>query len=232
MTAAPEAWLSRIAAARDDLDRSSTAARMADLLRDQITAGLLKPGARLPEEELGKAAGVSRNTLREAFRMLVKERLLVHEFNRGVFVRTLTPEDVTDIYRARRILECEGLRNAPAATPEALARLDAAVTAGEQAAAAGDWPEVGTADIQFHKAIAALCGSSRVDEMVRHLLAELRLAFHQMTSPREFHAPYLERNRTLVTLVQGGELEAAEHELNDYLSTAQAQLLQTYHRVP
>ncbi|GAA2586691.1 GntR family transcriptional regulator [Actinomadura fulvescens] len=228
MTAAPEAWLDRIAAARDDLDRSSTAARVADLLRDQITAGLLVPGARLPEEELGKAAGVSRNTLRESFRLLVKERLLVHEFNRGVFVRTLTAGDVADIYRARRILECEGLRNAATAPPEALARLDAAVTAGERAAAAGDWPEVGTADIRFHKAIAALCGSPRVDEMVRHLLAELRLAFHQMVSPRDFHEPYLARNRQLVDLVQRGDTTAAERELRAYLDTAEAQLIRAY----
>ncbi|MFG2002868.1 GntR family transcriptional regulator [Spirillospora sp. NPDC048911] len=227
MTSA-EPWLDRIAAARDDLDRSSTAARVADLLRDQITAGLLVPGARLPEEELGKAAKVSRNTLREAFRLLVKERLLVHEFNRGVFVRTLTPEDVADIYRARRILECEGLRSVTIAPPEALARLDAAVTAGEQAAAAGDWPEVGTADIQFHKAIAALCGSTRVDEMVRHLLAELRLAFHQMDSPREFHEPYLARNRQLVTLIQRGDTTAAERELRAYLDTAESQLTKAY----
>ena len=31
-----------------------------------------------------------RNTLREAFRMLSQERLVVHRLNRGVFVRELT----------------------------------------------------------------------------------------------------------------------------------------------
>ena len=59
-----ESWLDDIAAARHELDRSSTVARVADLLREQITDGRLVPGARLPEEDLCRAAKVSRNTMR------------------------------------------------------------------------------------------------------------------------------------------------------------------------
>ncbi|MFE9103086.1 GntR family transcriptional regulator [Actinomadura geliboluensis] len=223
-----ETWLDEIAAARHDLDRSSTAARVADLLREQITDGRLVPGARLPEEDLCRAVKVSRNTMREAFRLLVQERLLVHEFNRGVFVRRVTADGLADLYRVRRILECEGVRCAPDAPPAALARLEAAVLDGERAAAAGRWPDVGTADIRFHQALAALVGSPRVDEMTRHLLAEMRLVFHEMGSPREFHEPYLARNRRLYDLIARGEAAAAERELRSYLDDAEAQLTKAY----
>jgi DNA-binding GntR family transcriptional regulator len=223
-----ESWLHEIAAARHDLDRSSTAARVADLLRDQITDGRLVPGARLPEEDLCRAVKVSRNTMREAFRLLVQERLLVHEFNRGVFVRRVTADGLADLYRVRRILECEGVRCAPDAPPDALARLEAAVLDGERAAAAERWPDVGTADIRFHQALAALVGSPRVDEMTRHLLAEMRLVFHEMGSPREFHEPYLARNRRLCDLIARGEFAAAERELRSYLDDAEAQLTKAY----
>ncbi|MFB4308849.1 GntR family transcriptional regulator [Actinomadura sp. GTD37] len=223
-----ESWLDGLAAARHELDRSSTAARVADLLRDEITDGRLVPGARLPEEELCRAVKVSRNTMREAFRLLVQERLLVHEFNRGVFVRRVTADGLADLYRVRRILECEGARCAPDAPPEALARLEAAVRDGERAAAAGRWPDVGTADIRFHQALAALVGSPRVDEMTRHLLAEMRLVFHEMGSPREFHEPYLARNRRLCDLIAAGDFAAAERELRSYLDDAEAQLTKAY----
>lgn len=223
-----ETWLDEIAAARHDLDRSSTAARVADLLREQITDGRLVPGARLPEEDLCRAVKVSRNTMREAFRLLVQERLLVHEFNRGVFVRRVTADGLADLYRVRRILECEGVRCAPDAPPAALARLEAAVLDGERAAAAGRWPDVDTADIRFHQALAALVGSPRVDEMTRHLLAEMRLVFHEMGSPREFHEPYLARNRRLYDLIARGEDAAAERELRSYLDDAEAQLTKAY----
>ncbi|MFC4052041.1 GntR family transcriptional regulator [Actinomadura syzygii] len=223
-----ESWLDEIAAARHELDRSSTAARVADLLREQITDGRLVPGARLPEEDLCRAVKVSRNTMREAFRLLVQERLLVHEFNRGVFVRRVTAEGLADLYRVRRILECEGVRCARDASAAALARVEAAVADGERAAAAGRWADVGTADIRFHRALAALVGSPRVDEMTRHLLAEMRLVFHEMGSPREFHEPYLARNRRIHDLLAGGDPAAAERELRSYLDDAEAQLTSAY----
>ncbi|WP_067458106.1 GntR family transcriptional regulator [Actinomadura macra] len=225
---AQESWLDDIAAARHGLDRSSTAARVADLLRDQITHGRLVPGERLPEEDLCRAVKVSRNTMREAFRLLVQERLLVHEFNRGVFVRRVTADGLADLYRVRRILECEGVRCAPSAGREAIARAGAAVGEGERAAAAGDWPGVGTADIRFHQALAALVGSPRVDEMTRHLLAEMRLVFHEMGSPREFHEPYLARNRRIYDLLAAGAVQDAERELRAYLDDAEAQLTTAY----
>ncbi|MFD0688873.1 GntR family transcriptional regulator [Actinomadura fibrosa] len=221
-------WLDEIAAARHGLGRSSTAARVADLLREQITDGRLVPGERLPEEDLCRAAKVSRNTMREAFRLLVQERLLVHEFNRGVFVRRVTADGLADLYRVRRILECEGVRCAASAGPEALGRVGAAVEDGERAAASGDWPGVGTADIRFHQAIAALVGSPRVDEMTRHLLAEMRLVFHEMGSPREFHEPYLARNRRIYDLLAAGAADEAERELRAYLNDAETQLTTAY----
>jgi DNA-binding GntR family transcriptional regulator len=226
MTAAPESqsWLGDIQASRHQLDRSSTAAKVAGLLRQQIITGRLVPGTQLPEKELAVAADVSRNTLREAFRLLVQERLLVHEFNRGVFVRTLTADDIADIYRARRILEIEGVRNAATAAPEDLARVEAAVAEGERAAGLDQWADVGTADLHFHEAVVALCGSPRLSEMMGLLLAELRLAFHHMGSPREFHGPYLAHNRLLADLVRAGDLETAERELRAYLDSAEAQL--------
>jgi DNA-binding GntR family transcriptional regulator len=223
-----ESWLDEIAAARDGQDRTSTAAWVAGLLRAQITDGRLVPGAQLPEKELAAAVKVSRNTVREAFRLLVQERLLVHEFNRGVFVRRVTADGLADLYRVRRILECEGVRCAPDAPREALARLEAAVLDGERAAGAGDWPDVGTADIRFHQALAALVGSPRVDEMIKHLLAEMRLVFHEMGSPREFHEPYLARNRRLYDLIAEGDVAAAERELRSYLDDAEAQLTKAY----
>jgi GntR family transcriptional repressor for pyruvate dehydrogenase complex len=51
---------------------------LADDLRDQITSGRLRPGARLPTEpELCVLSGVSRSTVREALRLLASQHLIV-----------------------------------------------------------------------------------------------------------------------------------------------------------
>lgn len=96
---------------RELLGRSSTADRVAEILRTRIAEGYLTPGSKLSEDSIGHALGVSRNTLREAFRLLTHERLLAHELNRGVFVRVLTVQDVIDIYQVRRLIECAAVRS-------------------------------------------------------------------------------------------------------------------------
>jgi len=196
-------------------------------MRERITDGSLAPGSRLPEDAVGSALGVSRNTLREAFRLLVHERLAVAEFNRGVFVRRLTHDDVVDLYRVRRLIECAAVRRAADATPDAIAAMRQAVADGEQAAVDGRWPEVGTANMRFHQAIVALVGSSRLDEHMRQVTAELRLAFHVMANPRAFHEPYLRRNRELAALIEAGDGAAAAQQLATYLDDAERQLLAT-----
>src|SRR3954449_4040652 len=112
------------------LGRTSTAERVADILRSRIAEGYFPPGTRLSEDTIGTALGVSRNTLREAFRLLSHERLLVHELNRGVFVRTLSIEDVIDLYRVRVLVEC-GVVRTITEVPRGIDQLVAAVSDGE-----------------------------------------------------------------------------------------------------
>ncbi len=220
-----DGWIEALGAERTALGRASTAARVADVLRTHVTEGLLAPGTRLSEEDICAALGVSRNTLREAFRLLTHERLLVHEFNRGVFVRKLSVDDVRDLYRFRRIVECGAIARAGG---HGLDDVRAAVEAGEVAADEGRWADVGTANMRFHQAIAALAGSARIDESMQHVLAELRLVFHVMAAPQTFHQPYLADNRLILELLESGDLAGAERTLAGYLDVAEAQLADAY----
>lgn len=209
------------------LGRTSTAERVADILRNRIAEGYFPPGARLSEESIGGALGVSRNTLREAFRLLTHERLLVHELNRGVFVRVLAVGDVDDIYRTRRLVECAVVRGL-GQPPFAVAGLAAAVAEGEAAARADDWTGVSTANIHFHRELVALAGSARTDELMRGVLAELRLAFHVVDDPRALHEPYLRRNREILDALRTGERASAERLLARYLDDSRTRVTAAY----
>lgn len=209
------------------LGRTSTAERVADILRTRIAEGFFPPGARLSEDGIGGALGVSRNTLREAFRLLTHERLLVHQLNRGVFVRVLAVEDVEDIYRTRQLVECAVVRGL-GEPPFTLDGLRDAVIAGEQAAREEDWKGVSTANIHFHRELVALARSVRTDELMRGVLAELRLAFHVVDDPRGLHESYLVRNRQILEALKAGERDRAERLLAEYLDDSRTRLVQVY----
>ncbi|MET9622557.1 GntR family transcriptional regulator [Streptomyces sp. NPDC006464] len=211
------------------LGRTSTAERVADILRTRIAEGFFPPGTRLSEDSIGGALGVSRNTLREAFRLLTHERLLVHELNRGVFVRVLAVEDVADLYRTRRLVECAVVRGLEE-PPFALEGLVEAVREGEEAAGAADWKGVSTANIHFHRELVALAGSARTDELMRGVLAELRLAFHTVDDPRGLHEPYLVRNREILDALRAGDRTTAERLLARYLDDSRARIVEVYAR--
>lgn len=211
---------------RSRLGRTSTAERVADILRDRIMEGFFKPGQQLSEEAIARVLEVSRNTLREAFRLLGHEQLLEHRLNRGVFVRKLSADDVRDLYRVRRVIEGAAVRKK--VPEEALGRLRKAVAEAEQAAAGDDWQGVGTANIRFHQALVAANGSPRLDEAMRQLLAELRLVFHVMENPRLLHEPFVERNRALLELLETGRAEEAAPFLEAYLDDAEQLLIHAY----
>ncbi|MEV6943557.1 GntR family transcriptional regulator [Streptomyces sp. NPDC051172] len=211
------------------LGRTSTAERVSDILRGRIAEGFFPPGTRLSEDSIGGALGVSRNTLREAFRLLTHERLLVHELNRGVFVRVLTVEDVEDIYRTRRLVECAVVRGL-GEPPYGLEALAEVVAEGQRAAREGDWKGVGTANIHFHRELVALAGSARTDELMRSVFAELRLAFHIVDDPKALHDPYLARNRQILHALQAGDRPAAEKLLEVYLDDSLERVVEVYRR--
>lgn len=211
------------------IDRSSTGELAAQILRTRISEGRYPPGRRLVDAELATEFKVSRNIVREAFRLLSHERLVVQEFNRGVFVRTPSIADVIDIYRVRRLIECQAVRvtGVPAASLTAFA---ACLEQADKARADSDWLAVGTADLKFHELIAGLAGSERVDDLIRRLLAELRLVFHKVDDPQRLHEPYIARNAELFELVKAGRCEEAERFLAAYLDDSERLLLQAYER--
>jgi DNA-binding GntR family transcriptional regulator len=77
----------------------------AERLRLLITEGDLQPGARLNERELCERLGVSRTPLREAFRMLASEGLIIQSPNRGAQVVALGADDVRQAFDVMGALE-------------------------------------------------------------------------------------------------------------------------------
>ncbi|GEP55256.1 GntR family transcriptional regulator [Reyranella soli] len=85
--------------------RSTLPQVAAERLRTLIIEGALAPGARLNERELSEQLGVSRTPLREAFRMLAADGLLVQLPNRGAQVVALSREDVRHAFEVMASLE-------------------------------------------------------------------------------------------------------------------------------
>lgn len=218
-----EGVLAGLRTAAGNSKHAETGQWVAAQLRQAIADGRLAPGAKLGEEELREALGVSRNTLREAFATLSTERVVTRIPNRGVFVSHPTAEDIREIYRLRRLVEPAALLWAPQHPLETLADI---VRAARAAAAAGDVPAMAGANQDFHRTLVASAGSERLDALMEQVLAEMRLVFATMGADPRFHAPYVEENARILELLGAGENAKAADAMAGYLDRAEQQLLE------
>lgn len=203
--------------------------KLADTLRDHLIAGDFAPGQKLSEQALCDNLAVSRNTLREAFRLLTKEGLLRHEANRGVFVMTPSIASVIDIYRVRRIIECSALARSYPKHPAA-ARMREAVEMAMAARQVQDWRAVGSANMLFHGSIVALADSERLSAFYAQIAAELRLSFGLLHNPEMLHAPYVDMNEEILRRLEAGQPQEAAAALEVYLGQSERTVLAAFAR--
>ncbi|HEY8905852.1 MAG TPA: GntR family transcriptional regulator [Rhodoferax sp.] len=203
--------------------------RTAELIRQKIVRGEFSPGQRLSEAALSESLEISRNTLREVFRILTKEGLVKHAPNCGVSVAIPSIASIIDIYRVRRLIECQALAQAYPRHP-AKKHMRDAVEMALKCRTSGDWLGVGTANMEFHMAIVELADSERLNVMFSHLLAELRLAFGLLNDPEFLHAPYVDNNVQILELFEAGKLTESATSLSDYLVHSERIVLAVYAR--
>lgn len=77
-----------------------------EYLRLQIITGELAAGQRINETELASYLNISRPPLREAFRILENEYLVVNIPRKATYISDISIEDLKEVYQAREMLEC------------------------------------------------------------------------------------------------------------------------------
>lgn len=87
------------------LERQSDGERAYRFVRRAIIEGRYGPGQRIVEQKVATELDISRTPVREAVRRLETEGLVATEPNRGAQVRSLSDDDIADLYEARSRLE-------------------------------------------------------------------------------------------------------------------------------
>lgn len=200
-------------------------------LRRRILLNELAPGARLREQDLADAHGVSRPRVREVLALLEARGLVDREPNRGAVVRRPDLAEFLEIYDLREALEGMCARLAASRTaPESwqdLVELFGAPT--EQAMRAGD---VDTYVAHYLRLRA------RMQEAAQHrvLVATLQ-PLHDRTSTvmrrlilvTARAEEGLQEHRAVVAALRAGDPDAAEAAKRAQIRSARA-ALQRYHR--
>lgn len=150
----------------------SAAQRAYEGLRSGILRGEFAPGAFIEESVACEATGVSRTPVREALARLGAEGFLVLHPRRGAMVKTISTDELFDLYDVRSMVEthavrriCRNKRPVPAVLHEICAEHDEIQE--------GDYLAFVELNHRFHEAVIAAAGNRVLAQVFENLRANL-----------------------------------------------------------
>jgi GntR family transcriptional repressor for pyruvate dehydrogenase complex len=172
------------------IEKRSRTDEVVDSIKNSIIKNEFKMGAKLPSEDaLCETLGVSRSTIREAFRVLQTMGYVELKPGRGAFVQDTNPRDIASIYRwfkksapkledfteVRGVLETLAIKMAIERSNDAeIAALKKINTAFHKAVKAGNTLEVSELDESFHEQIFSMTKNSLLINVNKLVAVEFR----------------------------------------------------------
>jgi DNA-binding GntR family transcriptional regulator len=212
---------------REQIDRTSTADQLAAIVRERILSGELAPGTPIRELALAESLEVSRNTVREGVRLLLGEGLLTLRPHKGIAVATVSAEDISEIYAARRLLELTAVRTSHAGSKgNGMGALHAAIEQMTAATGVGDLNAMRDADTSFHRAIVEFLGNERLVTLEVTLLGELRLGLTNLDrADVGYQSNWANEHTLIASAIETDRRSDAARLLTGHLRAGEARLL-------
>ena len=204
---------------------------VANLIRLEIITGKLPADAKLNENDLAERFGVSRPPLREAFRKLENENLIVSIPRKGSCVAGISREDCEQIYRARIMIESAAIDILGEQKITNLAPLREAIEEGRRfftpdSPAGQDLLDYFTVMSGFHNSLVELCRNRWIihyHSQLRPTLARYQILFLKIP---EFGEGLVDKHEEVLRLVEEQKHAAAKKELRRHIMGTLEVLLQ------
>ncbi len=195
-------------------------------MRRAIFSGQFRPGEQILESHVARQLGVSQTTVREALSHLDQMGLVHRVPNKGSFVNSLSPAEVSDRLRIRILLE--GLAWEEAATrmdEVGFDRLNKKLTAIKLAAAENNYPQLADTELDFHRAIWEASGMPTLVQVLDQLTTPLFAFITLERAARNIEEPDPhQRHQEVIEVLRRGDPKIARRALEIHLEPSWGEL--------
>jgi DNA-binding GntR family transcriptional regulator len=145
------------------------------VLREAIVTNALKPGTRLRADDLARKLGVSKTPIREALRKLQAEELITMQPGNALTVKSISEEQLFEIYYTREALEGMAARLAAENAGQIeLARLWAIHDEMRTLSVAGNLRQLRQLSGEFQLAVFRAARNATLYRLLKHLQEQIR----------------------------------------------------------
>lgn len=207
---------------------------LAKLVRDDVLAlilrGEIEPGQRINEPDVAARLRVSRVPVREALRELESTGLVSSRKHAGVFVRTLQPKEVADLYEMRALLDGHAGRRAAAladAPRRALVkRLTALLREMKGHARKRDVQAYYAANLAFHWAVVEAADNAALAHTYRGIVQQLHLSRLKNLARDVGMRASVDEHEPIVAALADGDGARAQALLERHVAAAHERLVE------
>lgn len=195
-------------------------------LRDMITKGYYRPGESLSEREIAELLDVSRTPVREAFRRLESEGLVVYEPKKGVTITSFTRDQVVSLYRVREYLEglaAWTLTENP--DQEVLGNMRKVLESARDAARNGDIMLQAAINDEFHEMMATGSRNQYLIGMLEPLRSQINFFRSTSLSYQGRSQINIIEHERICDVIAGGDPRMAENAARDHVRNSLAAAL-------
>jgi DNA-binding GntR family transcriptional regulator len=206
-------------------DSTALVRQVGDRLRTAIIRQELPAGARLNQVRLAEQLGVSRMPIRAAIAELAAEGLIETLATGGARVRSLTPQDLLDVYEVRTGLETQALRRLAENTSPHLAAIDEILSRHRPLVAGYDTHQLLDVDREFHTAVLDATGNPYFKKAMRPVWSIVERAMFGMLSLSHVAAVAWDEHEAIHAALHRGDGDSAVDLMRSHLQNGAAQLV-------
>lgn len=208
----------------DALFASVESPDLVDLVEAQLTRaivdGKLPPGARIVEADIARRMGISRAPVREAARRLERQGVLVARPRHGFAVRTISVQEIDDLYEVRISIELTSIELACRKADDAgMARVKALLDRMMRPDASTPQDERIATDLELHMLICELAGNARLLRIFTDTQMEMRMIIALINAVDD-SAAVAATHGVIVAALLRRDADAAKHAMRVHLEYA------------
>jgi DNA-binding GntR family transcriptional regulator len=195
-------------------------------LREKIITAELKSGQKLNEASLSVNLGISRPPLREAFRLLEKDHLVVNIPRKGTYVTELSTKDYEEVSQIRQMIECYAIDLLKASNVRDLPKVNLALERASKLPMPLNTVEAAEllnrirVFLEFHNSLVESSGNSRLNDIYHSIsfnLARYQFIYFHIHGTAQ-HS--LDDHKKILEFIKNGDYDQAKEELRRHVDYA------------
>jgi len=197
-------------------------------LRSAILNGELRAGELYNEIAIAKQMGISRTPVRESLLELTSKGLVTFLPRRGVIIRSLSEEDLEELFELRAVLENHFFVKISASPSNFdFSNLEKYIREQKNAALKSNVPGYLRANGAFHGSMAEMCGNKRMVEIYGTIADLIRLlALQSMKNPMRMNDRLIPQHEAMLKALKSGDTSLATALLTIHLKESKQAALE------